>query len=104
MTDFDPTDFDGLEEAANERQALASLRDRQEIEDLQAIMGDAAGRRFMWRLLGQTGVYRSSFTGEPHGTIFREGERNVGLRLLAIINRHCADEYAEMQKEHAHNA
>lgn len=72
---------------------------RQEVEDLKWLMSDKRGRRVMWRLLETAGVYRSSFTGNSE-TFFREGQRNVGLKLLAEIHEHCPDAFVMMLKEH----
>lgn len=75
---------------------------RLEREDLAALMSEAHGRRFMHRLLGMSGVFRSSYTmGDPHHTAFREGERNVGNRLLASLIEEHAELYALMLKENA---
>ena len=52
----------------------------------------------MWRLLERTGVFRTSFTGNSE-TFFREGQRNVGLMLMAQIHEVCPDQYALMLKE-----
>ena|ERR1044071_2893288 len=71
-----------------------------EVLDLQWVMSDQRGRRHVWRQLELAGVYRLSHTGEPHGTSFNEGQRNVGLRLLAEVSTHCPDEYMLMLKEH----
>ena len=56
------------------------------------------GRRFVWRLLKSCHLYESSFTGTS-ATFFREGERNVGLQVLADITRLCPELYARMAGE-----
>jgi hypothetical protein len=53
----------------------------------------------MYALLERAGVYQSSFTGEAEGTIFREGQRNIGLAYLATVQVECADEFMLMLKE-----
>lgn len=62
-------------------------------------MGDVRGRRFIWRQLQESGIYRSSFTGDALSMSFREGERNRGLKLLDEITRHCPKRLSEMQTE-----
>lgn len=69
-----------------------------ELNDIKALMSQPAGRRFMWRLLTRCGVYQSSFTGNS-GTFFKEGERNVGLWVLADIHETALDEFLAMMKE-----
>lgn len=69
-----------------------------QIEDLRWLMSDKRGRRVMWRVLEQAGVYRSSYTGD-NTTFFNEGQRNMGLWLMDEITTHCLTEYTEMLKE-----
>lgn len=87
--------------------ADASRRERdrakRDTADLRWIMSDPRGRRFIWRLLGITGIFRSSFTGNSE-TFFREGERNVGLKLLTEVTRDANDLYLTAQQEAADEA
>lgn len=69
------------------------------VDDLKWFLSDKRGRRFMWRLLSETGLFRPSYTGNSE-TFFREGERNVGLKLLNQILEHCPDKFGMMQQEH----
>jgi len=69
-----------------------------EIDDLVWQMEDIRGRRNMWRLLGQAGVFRSSFTGNST-TFFNEGQRNIGLYYLNEIMLHCPETYLMMINE-----
>lgn len=62
------------------------------------LLGDERGRRFIWRLLSITGVYRSSFTGDSK-TFFREGERNVGLQILRDIHEIAPEAITQMTIE-----
>ena len=50
--------------------------------DIRALMKLPAGRRVVWRLLEQAGVWRSVFNPEPLRMAFAEGQRNLGLWLL----------------------
>ena len=98
MNQFDPLDIRSQEKATEEQLVKAKLLAQTEAEDTKRLMGNKWGRRIMWRLLEQTGVYRSSFTGNSE-TFFREGMRNVGLVLLAQIHEICPDQFAVMLKE-----
>lgn len=74
------------------------LQLEQEQADLEAVMGTPAGRRFVWKLLGETGLYRSSY--HPSALIhFQEGQRSIGLALLARLTADCPDQYLMMQSE-----
>lgn len=69
-----------------------------EEDDLRFVMATPQGRRVLWRVLCNTGMRRSSYTGNSE-TYFREGERNVGLRLQQDIERIAFDEFLLMLKE-----
>jgi len=66
--------------------------------DIRWLMSDPRGRRIVWAFLEETGIYRSSFTGNST-TFFNEGRRDVGLKLLAEINEIAVDQYTLMVKE-----
>jgi hypothetical protein len=73
------------------------IRDR-ELHDTRSIMDTLEGRRFIWRLLDRAGVFRTSFTGNST-TFFNEGQRNMGLIVLADVHEACADKYILMMTE-----
>lgn len=75
--------------AEQEREAQARrLRDNRkatEKDDLIWLMEQVRGRRVLWSILEEAGLFRSSFTGTTNETFFREGERNVALKLQAKL-------------------
>jgi hypothetical protein len=77
---------------------LAESR-RKEIEDIKWLMAHKAGRRLAWRLLERAGVYRTSFNNSGSITAFNEGQRNMGLFLLAELQEISPDNYLAMIKE-----
>lgn len=54
--------------------------------DLREVLRTRSGRRYLWTLLCECGVFTSSFDPEALMMARNEGERNVGLRLFAEIN------------------
>lgn len=72
---------------------------RQEIEDIKWLMAHKQGRRIVWRLLGEAGVYRTSFSTNGSVTSFNEGKRQLGLLLVGEINEHCPDAFLMTLKE-----
>lgn len=98
MSNFDPLDLRGQDRAKEQSDERTKMAIDQEKDDFKWLMGSKRGRRIVWRLLERTGVYRSSFTGNSE-TFFREGQRNVGLMLMAQIHEVCPDQYALMLKE-----
>jgi hypothetical protein len=83
--------------AADAARLRGELKTRQD-DDLRTVMGTEQGRRFIWDLLGDAGVYRTSFTGNSE-TFFNEGKRQIGLAILARITETCPGEYLKMQQE-----
>lgn len=71
---------------------------RAEAEDIRYLMKNKQGRRIAWRWLSDAGVFKTSMTGNSY-TFFNEGQRNVGLKLLAAIHEHCPEQYAVMVAE-----
>jgi hypothetical protein len=85
--------------AATEQQAVD--QQNQAVADLKWQMGTKQGRRFVWRLLAEAGVYRTSF--HTNGSMFacNEGRKQIGLMLIGEINVHCPDSFVLMMKENA---
>jgi len=73
------------------------LSDRQ-YSDLRKVLASPEGRRFVWRLMSEAGVFRSSFTGNSE-TFFREGKRNIGLIILGDVMVAQPDSFTVMQRE-----
>jgi len=71
---------------------------KQELADLDSLMSLPAGRRFLWRLLTQSGVFRSSFSSDPLVMAMNEGQRNVGLRVVGAIMAACPEKYLDMMR------
>ena len=69
-----------------------------EVDDMAWVLSTPQGRRFIWRYLGECGLFRSSFVGQFQ-TFFNEGERNIGLKLLADVNDAHPEAYVIMMKE-----
>lgn len=71
----------------------------QELDDFRFILSTPSGRRVIWRYLSLVGVFQSSFTGHSETTIFNEGRRDVGLRLLADVMESDPKAYILMTAE-----
>lgn len=71
-------------------------------DDFLKIMKEIYGRRFILSLLKDCGVFKLSHSGEQtHETSFNEGQRNMGLKLMARINATCPELYSVMLQEDA---
>lgn len=84
-----------------ERNAKAKNGERERMAGLGTLMGSKQGRAYAWWLLDRCGVFRTSFTGNS-ATFFNEGRRDIGLQVLADIQREFAEQYMQMTKENAH--
>ena len=69
--------------------------------DLATVLGSVQGRRFVWGLLCDAGVFRLSFTPgcEAQTAAFYEGKRSGGLALMVSINALDPMLYHRMAKE-----
>lgn len=94
----DPTDILAQARQREDIDRKKKVERDQEIADFKWLMSDKRGRRFMWRLLDMTGLYRCSFTGNST-TFFNEGQRNIGLQLMADINEQAPEAYPQMLAE-----
>ncbi len=91
---YDASD-EGQVEAA--RRKADQIREG-ELADLRAVLATRQGRRLVWRYLTRCGVFKTSMTGSSQ-TFFLEGQRNVGLWLLADINAADPAAYVQMLAE-----
>ena len=94
MSKHDPLDT----EAGTTRNDAVRLARQVEANDWKWLMCSNQGRRIVWRLLDQAGVYRTSFTGNSE-TFFKEGMRNMGLIIVGAIQAHSPEAYALMLTE-----
>jgi hypothetical protein len=102
--DYDPFNSEEREELDAARKDRARLEAINEGGDLKWLMQNKRGRRVMWRLLASTRLYQSSFNNSGSVMAFNEGQRNVGLKLLAALNTHCPELYVLMQTERQNDA
>jgi hypothetical protein len=86
------------ETQVRERGNKEKLRRAQELDDVREILRTKGGRRFYWRYLTDCGLFKTSMTGNSQ-TYFLEGQRNVGLKLLADMNQAAPEAYLLMQQE-----
>ena len=99
---FDPFDIGQMQAIEAENQHEAALERRKVADNWAWLMSNKRGRAIVRDLMTFCGVYRASFTGNSE-TYFREGQRNVGLYMLALVQEHAPQQYVEMVKE-AHDA
>lgn len=99
MSNHDPLDLRAQEREKDDKILRARLERENEEADLKWLMSSKRGRRIVWRLLDQAGVFRLSFNTVAMQMAFAEGNRNYGNRILAMINSFCPELYPVMVKE-----
>ena len=63
-------------------------------------LGSARGKRVLYEILSWAGMFRPSFVpGDAFATHYRDGERNIGLRLLAMLGTTPGVNAAEAETE-----
>lgn len=97
--DFDPLDTSSQDQARATARDQERLAAQTEVEDIKWLMASKRGRRIVWRLLAQAGVYHATFNTNSMTMAFAEGKRDPGLRMLAKVNAHCPDQYPLMLNE-----
>lgn len=94
---------DWLKDPAEERklaveQQKIKMRLKTDLDEMRQIVSTKIGRRFIWNLLCECGIFQSSFDGSSR-TFFKEGERNVGLKILTKLHDAHPEAYGTMVKE-----
>jgi hypothetical protein len=101
--EFDPIDLRGQERAKSDKDVREKIARENEEADIKWLMGSKRGRRVVWRLMDQSGVFRLSFNTNSMQMAFAEGNRNFGNRMLAMIHSLCPELYPQMVKEQSND-
>lgn len=102
MSEYSPFDIDEQEREKHDREVRSKLERDTEEADIRWLMSSKRGRRIVWRLLSQAGVFQPVFHPTAMMMAFKEGHRNYGLQMLNAVTAFCPDLYATMQKENTH--
>ena len=103
MSNYDPLDLRSQEKTEADKKLREKLVRENEEVDLKWLMSNKRGRRIIWRLLDQAGVFRLSFNTNSMQMAFAEGNRNFGNRMLAMIHSLCPELYPQMVKEQSND-
>lgn len=96
---YDPTDLKGQDEQRDEESKRKQIAESQTEKDLKWLMSSPQGRRIVWRLLEQAGVFQSSFNTNALTMAHNEGRRSYGNQMLTQIMRDCPELFSPMMKE-----
>lgn len=92
------SDQERAEDRARHQESADQRRRRREDEDFLMQMSTAEGRRFVHRLLSESGWDVTPFTGNSQ-TYFNEGRVSVGRFLYDQIERLCPEKWILMRAE-----
>lgn len=98
MSDLDQSPEQAADETLKRKEQQRIAREI-EIDDFKFVMAHKQSRRFVWRLLGRYGIYKSTFSVNHAEASFNEGQRNCGLQLLADIHQYAPERYIELLTE-----
>jgi hypothetical protein len=82
-----------------ERMSVAKRREAAKRSVIREVMAKNIGRDWIYEMLSLCHVYSSSFDGNALRMAYLEGERNVGLRMMADVVQASPDRYLEMLAE-----
>lgn len=95
----DWTEEDDLSEEKAEKEK-AQILESVEKSDLHWVLSDPRGRRFLWRLLSERGVFEQSWVaGSFDVTAFNEGQRSLAIKLYCEICAVDEELYLKMMRE-----
>lgn len=83
----------------DEEQSEAKLKRHQQVEDIKWLMAHAPGRRFVTRLLEQTGLFRTSFHTSGSVMALNEGRKQIGYWAQGELVEIVPDAYLKLLKE-----
>lgn len=62
----------------------------------QLFLGSDRGRKVLYEIFTWANMFRPAFVpGDAYATHYRDGERNIGLKILAVLNAEPAPRQAE---------
>jgi hypothetical protein len=96
---YDPLDLAGQDKKKANKDLQDKLSRENEETDIKWLMGSKRGRRIIWRLLEQAGVFQLSFNTNAMQMAFNEGNRNFGNKTLSMIQASCPELFTIMLKE-----
>lgn len=101
---MNPTNLHEIAQTQMQHQARERLAAQQVEADFRWLMADARGRRIVWDLLAEAGVFRNPFATTREQTDFNCGRMAQGQALLSKVMGLTPEAFHVMQKEHTENA
>lgn len=86
-------------EANDNKAEIAKRRRERNLNDIRHIVATVEGRRLYWNLMVTCGIFKTTFTGETNGTMFNEGRRSIGLKMLYDLMEAKPSVFEQMKRE-----
>ncbi len=93
------SDLDLTEDAQKKISQIEKRKRERDTADLKKVLSDVEGRRVIWRILSEAGVFRGSFNQNALAMAFNEGKRDIGLLLIGEINANMPQRLFQLQNE-----
>lgn len=74
-----------------------------EISDIITVMRTDSGRRFIRRIIINSGYFSDTFDSNPIEHACKAGKRKIGVWLVNELSQSAPDELNRMLKEHYNN-
>lgn len=95
VTRYDPSDPGAVKKRKHKERRRRSL----ELEDVRALLQRKEGRRFVWRLLSNAGIYRPLFTANSLEIARNAAEHDWCLWLMRDLNEAAPGIVFELARE-----
>ena len=87
---------EGELESQRQREAIAQKQNR---EDLIAVINTRQGRRLLYRFIKLCGVFEHGFEPSGQKMAYDKGQRDIGLVILADIKKVSPKALVDMERE-----
>lgn len=95
----DPFDIQGNKKAQSDSLDKQKENIKSAGDDIAWLMSQERGRRIIYRLLSESGMFATSFNTNALTMAFNEGQKVQGLRLTKMIESFCYEFYQPMIEE-----
>lgn len=93
------TENAGDPEQVKNAEVKIEQRERQDMFDVQWLLSDVRGRRFLWKYLEKCKPFATGFIPDPLELQFKMGQRNIGSDILNDIMGADSTALAKMMTE-----
>ena len=85
------------------RRTKAKIRRDREKEEIKQILATPFGRRFLWRVLRECGLWKTFSYDGAHDMAIKSGRRDIGLWLIKEIDEADKNGYMKLIQEDLKN-